>query len=55
MDEEVQKLCALELVDTLHFIMNAFVYLGFSYSQIEELIEEKMDFNNRRVDHQKFT
>ena len=45
--------CGVELVDTLHFLMNAFIYLGFNYDQISEMILLKMRLNDSRPDHLK--
>lgn len=44
-------MCAEEIIDVIHFLFTALIYLDVDYNQIESILSDKMDFNDKREDH----
>lgn len=51
MDPDAQKRCGEEIIDVFHFLMTALIYMDFTYEDIQEILRNKMAFNDTRADH----
>ena len=51
MNDNERLMCAEEIIDVIHFLMTALIYLDVDYNQIESILNEKMDYNDKRSDH----
>lgn len=51
MSSNQQFECAEEIIDVFHFLMTALIYLDMSFEEIEQILLQKMNYNNTREDH----
>ena len=51
MSSDAKLECAEEIIDVIHFLFTALIYLGVDYDHIEKILNDKMDYNNERSDH----
>lgn len=51
MSGEEREKCTEEIIDVLHFLFTACIYLDNAFKDIEDALEKKMAINNVREDH----
>ena len=51
MTYEERRKCLTEIIDAFHFLFTAAIYMGFSFEEIEQCLNDKMYENDNREDH----
>ena len=52
MTREERFKCAEEIIDVMFFLFTSLIYLGLSYGDIQDVLRDKMNYNETREDHQ---
>lgn len=51
MTREERLHCAEEIIDVIFFLMTSLIYLGLTYFEVQDVLRDKLNFNETREDH----